>query len=70
MASMQENRNSVDIKAPHEALQNQQAFNAKRGQTSPKGNEFSQLMAFDGNTTGTASYLESGLDGMRGATRS
>lgn len=27
-------------------------------------------MAFDGNTTGTASYLESGLDGMRGATRS
>jgi hypothetical protein len=27
-------------------------------------------MAFDGNTTGTASYIESGLDQMRGYTRS
>lgn len=41
ITSMQETRNSVDIKANQEALQNQQVFNAKRGQTSPRGNEFS-----------------------------
>ena len=43
------------------AVQMRQAEHAQRGKTSPRGNEFSQLMALEGGTTAQTSYFESKL---------
>jgi len=53
-------RGSAQLKAPNAVLM-RQAEHAQRGKTSPRGNEFSQLMALEGGTTAQTSYFDSKL---------
>ena len=54
-------RGSAQIKAPNAVLMRQAEHAAVRGKTSPRGNEFSQLMALEAGTTAQTSYFESKL---------
>ena len=54
-------RGSAQLKAPNGVLLQQAQLAQHRGKTSPRGNEFSQLMALEGGTTAQTSYFESKL---------
>jgi len=66
---------SQPVRVPPNVIAHQ-AINEKRGKTSPRGNEFSQLMNLEGGTTAQTSYFDSKLtaskrlDQKRATTRS